>query len=152
MDREKVVREMIFDTRQPMSTLFDTIDDLNDLSLAAEVPYSGPQLVLFAYDILLVTGAFESALLAWNEKQRRDKTWANFKVHFQNAHKSLKRVREKNNARNRIPSYKLHGRQGPQRNAGGPVNCFVRTRHCQRGSALRPSGQCNPRFHTEITN
>jgi hypothetical protein len=44
------------------------------------------QQINVGYDKIFITDDFASACSRWNEKEAADKTWANFKVHFDEAH------------------------------------------------------------------
>lgn len=92
-EKEKIVRNIQYDLREPLNTFFDEVDDLRLLGVEARLPYSPAQLINFATDILLRVSAFEPSLILWNAKPAPDKTWANLLTHFETARKALRLVR-----------------------------------------------------------
>lgn len=94
-ESEKTVRELQYDLREPMSIIFDEIEDLEVLGIEATIPYSQQQLINFATDILMKSTAFEPTLILWNARPAIEKTWTNLKQQFENAHKALRLVRGK---------------------------------------------------------
>jgi hypothetical protein len=94
-EKEKFVRETPYDPREPLSTVFDSLEELEDLGKAAQLPYTAAQIISFAHEILMRSNIFENSLITWNEKTAVNKTWVNFKSHFENAHKALRLVRGK---------------------------------------------------------
>ena len=92
-EAERDVRNLHYDLREPISMIFDDIEDLELLGIEAKIAYTPQQLINFATDILIKNSAFEQTLIAWNSKPIADKTWDNLKAHFEAAHLSLRLVR-----------------------------------------------------------
>ena len=63
------------------------------MATQAGIPFSKAQLLNKELQIIKNTRGFEIALTAWNFKPDIKKTWANFKIHFQEAQQALKEVR-----------------------------------------------------------
>ena len=76
-----------------MVTLFSEIEDLEQLGIAANNPYTLYQLIIFALQIIKNTRDFEDGMKSWHVRPVLDKTWINFKIHFETEHVSLRRVR-----------------------------------------------------------
>jgi len=89
---ERGVRELHYDLREPISTIFDEIEDLELLGIEAKIAYTPEQLINFAMDILTKNTSFEQTLISWNSKPTIDKTWVNLKTHFKAAHLASRHV------------------------------------------------------------
>lgn len=61
-----------------------------DLSVAARANLIEPQLINIAYVILNTTGKYQPYIREWTYLSPNQKTWANFKMHFFQAHLELK--------------------------------------------------------------
>ena len=59
---------------------------------AEELPKSTAQLLNYDLDDIRKTGEFEKYLAAWYKKDSNDKTWENFKAHFNEAHRELRQI------------------------------------------------------------
>ena len=72
--------------------IFDKIGDLQYLATATYNPYTQVQLINIAIQILKDSGAFTEGLKLWYQKSTAEHTWKNFKMHFQDELKKLKKV------------------------------------------------------------
>jgi hypothetical protein len=81
-----------WDPHQPVENLFKQIQDCADFSEAGGVEIGHTQQINVGYAKIFPTGNFTSACRRWNEKERADKTWANFKAHFAAAHRQHKQI------------------------------------------------------------
>ena len=86
------VKNMVFNPKEPVDTIFTEIEDLTDISNIAKNPITEAQKVNLAYLVLQRTGVFNSGLKTWNDKVPTDKTWDNCKSHFRNVQKGLRRT------------------------------------------------------------
>ena len=93
-EEEKVVNHF-WNLSDPPMSFYTLIEDLQLLSTAAKIPRTNEQLVALGVNIIQKTGDLETALMQWFEKDTADQTWSNFKTHFSNAHRSLRKVRGK---------------------------------------------------------
>ena len=91
--KEKLVREMQYNVQDPLITIYKEIEELEQLGKAANNPYLPSQLVTFALQIIKNTGDFEDSQKKWHIKTPIDKTWNNFKIHFDTEHQALRKVR-----------------------------------------------------------
>ena len=73
--------------------IFNEIEDLKDLGVAADNKYSEQQLVKFGLHIIKSTGEFEDNLIIWHRLARVARTWDDFKTHFEAAHIIFKTTR-----------------------------------------------------------
>lgn len=89
---EKKVKEATYDPREPIDELYLMIEDLVDMSEAANCPYTQNQTINMGYIILRRTGQFTDSLKTWIRKAQNQKTWINFKVHFSTAQRELKQL------------------------------------------------------------
>lgn len=78
-----------YDARTPIDTLFNKLEDFNDLANIGGQPVSETQLVSKAYIIVLKTRKFNEATKEWNRLPPAQKTWTIFKTHFRQAHQEL---------------------------------------------------------------
>ena len=79
---EKEVCEHRYDVLEPLTTVYDLIDDLELMGDAAQTPYSEQQLVSYALEILRATQDFQDGIKSWNRRAPALRTWANFMTHF----------------------------------------------------------------------
>lgn len=89
-EEEKNVKEMIYDPTHPVDIIFNRLEDLLDLSVAAHADYSAPQLINIAYVLLNRTGKYQLYIRDWLRTPQVNKTWANFKTTFRQAYQELK--------------------------------------------------------------
>jgi hypothetical protein len=82
----------VWDPQQPVESLFKQIQDCADYSEAGGVPIGHPQQINVGYANIFATGHFMSACRRWNEKPLAEKTWAQFKSHFDAARHQHKQM------------------------------------------------------------
>jgi hypothetical protein len=75
-----------WDPQQPVETLFKQIQDRVDFAEAGGVAIGAAQKLTSAYSKIFKSGKFNSACRRWDEKLEGDKTWINFKIHFDAAY------------------------------------------------------------------
>ena len=92
---ESKIRDMNYVIHDPIVTIFCEIEDLRDLAIAAQNPYTPAQLVNFAIKIIRKLTDFEDDLCWWDTKLLADKTCTNLKIHFREEHKILRKLRGK---------------------------------------------------------
>ena len=76
-----------------MVTIYRPVEKLRTLAESAAIPYTDQQIIDFGLQIIKNTRDFELAIGTWNKKTSGDKTWTNFKTHFQTAQQELKEIR-----------------------------------------------------------
>jgi uncharacterized phage-associated protein len=86
---EQEVSEMPYDPVTPVDNIFNKIEDLLEYGDLAQCPFSQPQAIAKAYNIINKTGKFRESVKAWNRLPAVQKTWINFKTHFREAHLEL---------------------------------------------------------------
>ena len=69
------------------------IEDFQVLAKAAGLPCTDEMLINYGWDIVQKIGDFEMGLMAWFRADEGDKTWANFKEHFTQVHRDLRKAR-----------------------------------------------------------
>ena len=77
----------------PLVLLTRPIEKLQKMAKQAGIPYTEQQLLEKGFQLIRNTRDFETGLTKWNNKAEGDKTWSNFKLHFQQAQQNLKDVR-----------------------------------------------------------
>ena len=87
---EKLVREMFYDPTHPIDVIFNKVEDLSDLSVAARADFSEQQLINIAHVIINSTGKYQPYIREWSRLPNDQKTWPHFKTHFRQAHQELK--------------------------------------------------------------
>ena len=87
------LRERIFNISDPLVVLFNEIQELKALSIAADNEYTEKQLVNIGVHLIKNMNDFERGLETWIVKPAADRTWVNFKAHFEDAHSTLRKVR-----------------------------------------------------------
>ena len=88
MKEEKKFGSLYWNTAEIPMIIFNQIKYFQRLVKAAEVPRSQQQLISLAWD-------FEKGLSEWFAKATNNKTWSNFKSHFNLAHKQLRMIHGK---------------------------------------------------------
>jgi hypothetical protein len=86
---EKEISEMHYDPVTPVDNIFNKIEDLLEYGDLARCPFSQPQAIAKAYNLINRTGKFRESIKAWNRLPNVQKTWINFKTHFREAHLEL---------------------------------------------------------------
>jgi hypothetical protein len=81
-----------WDPQQPVESLFKQIQDCANFSKAGGIIIGHPQQINVGYAKIFATGHFMSACRRWNEKPTIEKTWAQFKAHFDAAHRQHKQM------------------------------------------------------------
>jgi hypothetical protein len=81
-----------WDTQQPFESMFKQIQNCADYSEAGGFLIDHPQQISIGYAKIFATGHFMSACRRWNEKVTIEKTWTQFKSHFEAAHRQHKQI------------------------------------------------------------
>ena len=92
-DKEMEVRAFVYNLQDPLVSLFDQVEDLKKLGDAAQMPYTQQQIINFGIQLIRNTQDFQDGLKAWYSKPTLDKTWPNFKTHFEDEYDKMKLVR-----------------------------------------------------------
>ena len=82
-----------FDISQPFVAMYNEVEDLKALSIAANNEYTETQLVNLGVRLIRNMGEFERALENWLATPAANRTWIAFKAHFTLAQKTLMKVR-----------------------------------------------------------
>ena len=85
----------VFDITQPMAVMFNEVEDLLELSTAAANPYTPRQVIKIAEQLIKNFNDFEKGLEEWYALPAENQTWPDFKLHFEQAHKKLRKLRGK---------------------------------------------------------
>ena len=91
-EREKVV-QMTYDISYPPDVVYETVEDLMDMALASGDPFTQKQAIGMAINIINCTGKFATDMKTWFETPVLQQTWINFKNHFRDAHKIMKKLK-----------------------------------------------------------
>jgi len=86
------VESLNFPPNEPVDTIFTEIDELATISELARAPMSEQQKIHMGYLLLQNTQVYTNALTKWNQLNIAQHTWENFKQHFRDAQKSLRRT------------------------------------------------------------
>ena len=89
---EQLVRNIKYAPPTPLVVLFNKIEDLRDLAEAANNPYTDIQLLNIGLQVLKESTSFTEGLKLWYELPQDQHTWNNFKLHFQEELRKLKKV------------------------------------------------------------
>ena len=90
--KETVIDNLVFDPGQNVDTVFNKIQEFNDLCTLLGNGKTDTQLVTYAYLIFQKTGIFMDGLKVWNSKASNLKTFVNFKVHMRKEYSDLQDV------------------------------------------------------------
>ena len=94
-EEELKLQQYFWDTADPITILFNKIDDVIQMATAAGVPKTDEQIVSLGLQLIKKTNDFEQALLQWYQRHDTQKTYREFKQHFSNAKRELTKVRGK---------------------------------------------------------
>ena len=86
------VESLSYPPSEPVDSIFVEIDDLAAIAEIAGAPITATQKINMAYIHFQKCLIFKSALNKWDDLAVNAKTWAAFKTHFREAHKSLRRT------------------------------------------------------------
>jgi methyl-accepting chemotaxis protein len=89
-DREQELRNMVYNTQQPIDVVFNAVEDFADFADLGHQPLTPRQTISKAYVILNKTRRFKTDITDWNRRPDVDKTWPNFKEHFRRAHQEFR--------------------------------------------------------------
>ena len=92
-DFEEKVKNMSYHPSEPLVTVFNQIEDLERLGVAARDPFTDKQLVKIGLKIIKNTRDFADGLKTWYQRPRVEHTYANFKTHFEDALELLREIR-----------------------------------------------------------
>ena len=85
-DLEKEVTDIHYDPVTPVDDIFNNIEYLIEYWEMANFPYSHPQAISKAYNILDKNGNFRESIKSCNHLPSIQKTWIAFKTPFKEAH------------------------------------------------------------------
>jgi hypothetical protein len=85
-DREQELRTMTYNTKYPIDTVFNAVEDYVDYAELGNQPLTQRQVIAKAYVILNKTRRFKTDITDWNRRPDLKKSWINFKDNFRRAH------------------------------------------------------------------
>ena len=92
-EEEKRVSAITYDLQNPITDIFNPIQELEQLAIAGNRPYTQAQLVDLGVAIISNTHDFETALINWHSLPHQQQTWTAFKTAFTTARRFLRKVR-----------------------------------------------------------
>ena len=93
MEFELNIRQYTYNVQDPLSLVFDQIEELQLLAEAARTPYSDGQLVSFGVEILHNTQDSQDGIKSWNRLPPANRTWQHFITHFRQEYQELLELR-----------------------------------------------------------
>ena len=84
------VENLSYPSSELVGSIFVEIDDLTAIAEIAGAPITSTQKNNMANIHFQKCHIFKSALNKWDDKEAQEKTWNQFKIHFREAHKSLR--------------------------------------------------------------
>ena len=90
--REQVIDNFTYDPTQNVDTIFNKIQEFQDLCVLLSNRKTDTQLVTYAYLCFQKVGIFQNSLLRWNAKLVADKTFALFKIFMRKEYLDLDAV------------------------------------------------------------
>jgi len=91
--QEETLCSKVFDIQQPLIILFDELEELQQIYVAALNPYTGTQMVNIGLKLIKNFNDFEKGLISWFERPVGEHTLINLKTHFEREYQALRRVR-----------------------------------------------------------
>ena len=90
---EEGLKNFMWNLNDPPIKFFNMIEDLVTLAQAANLKKSQHQIVGLGLNTIRRTGDMETGIKEWNARPTVQKTWINFKTHFNAAYRELKLIR-----------------------------------------------------------
>ena len=84
------LKERIFEIEEPMVSLYNAVEDLQQLATASLSPYTDKQMVSFGIRLIKNMGGLQDARKKWLTKDTKDQTWKDLKTHFDKAWTDLR--------------------------------------------------------------
>lgn len=89
MLRDKIVSR-VFDPSKQVTTIFNDIEDYNQVAEYAGAPETAAQLINLGLTVLTKSGMFTPDMRTWHAKPSEDRTWRAFVKHFQDAQQAIR--------------------------------------------------------------
>ena len=91
-EKENDIDQLIYDPSCNVDTIFNKVQDFQDICVMIGNGKTDTQLVTYAYLIFQKTGIFMEGLKSWNAKPTADRTFVNFKMHMRSEYLDLQEV------------------------------------------------------------
>ena len=83
---------MEFTTANPLTKVYKAVEDLEQLSIAANLRYSSSQLISMALSVIKSTNDYHRSLEDWYALPLIQQTWPNMKTQFLTARKYMRKA------------------------------------------------------------
>lgn len=93
LTEENILQEKVFDIPQPKIVLFNEVEDLQELALATNNPYSDAQILKTGIKLMQNMCNYNKDLRSWYNLPIADQTWIQFKAHFMQTQTLLQKFR-----------------------------------------------------------
>ena len=80
MEKEDSLKEINYDTSEPIDSVFNKVDRFVDLCELIKDPLSDRRKIILSYKIISKHNAFMDSLKTWNRNPLPDKTYSNMKI------------------------------------------------------------------------
>ena len=90
--KEAEIKAMIFHPADPIILLYNPINKLIKMAVAAKIPYTDKRVLNIGLTVIRNTRDFEKALGNWESLAAARKYWQTFQTHFKDAQKQLKAI------------------------------------------------------------
>ena len=91
-EKKQKVESIQYQHSEPVLTIFHEVQEFGEYAKASGATMSGNQLIDIATIILQRANIFTSDFRKWNAKPAEEKTWANYRTHFDVAQDSIKKA------------------------------------------------------------
>ena len=91
-EKETILDNMVYDPATNVDTVFNKIQEFNELCTLLDNGKTDTQQVTYAYLIFQKTGIFMDGLKMWNSKPNNTKTFSNFRLHMRQEYLDLQDV------------------------------------------------------------
>ena len=92
---ENKIENFQYHSTEPPIVIFNAIEDLVSLLIAAKPPKSQQQIITYGLNLLKSTGEFDTSLNTWYNLAIVETTWHNFKKHFTNTYNNILKIKGK---------------------------------------------------------
>ncbi len=82
-----------YDPNLPIESLFQQIEDAVNYAAAGNTPYTAPQVLACAFQLVFATGMFLEDCKVWKRRDAAYKTYPQFKLDFAVSHRELRETR-----------------------------------------------------------
>ena len=91
-DKFDNVAKMSYNINEPISVIFEAVDDLRKIAKLAKRPYTNQQMVDLGYIVVSKLPIFRSDIRRWLQRNPTNQSWQDFQDIFTTAHQEFRKT------------------------------------------------------------